>query len=143
MVSNELASWYVDVKYNIGADVKDNVMTKNVGPSSQVLSGPQGSPSSTIVKKPWSGRLCGRESPASSSSVSHKGKEKVDDTLRMQNLSVGHDDVDGHSNGLDSLDEEFGIPSLKTPGVRRMQTGYRTPRSDPSVCRSRRVKNLV
>ena len=75
--------------------------------------------------------------------MSHKGKEKVDDTLRMQNLSAGHDDVDGHSSSFDSLDEEFGIPSLKTLGVRRTQIGYRTLGSDPIVCRSGRVKNPV
>ena len=124
VVFDEMASWYADVKHDIGADVKENVVTKNAGPSSQVLSGPQGSPSTSAVEKPWSGRLRERESPASSSNVSQKGKEKVDDAPQLPNLSAGYDDVDGHSSGSEhSLDEEFGIPSLKTPGVKKALEG--------------------
>ena len=58
----------------------------------------------------------GKVSPTTSSNVSWKGKEKVDDAPSLPNLSAGHDDVDGHSSGSEqSLDEEFGIPSVKTP----------------------------
>ena len=70
VVFDEMASWYADVKHDIGVDVKDNVVTENAGPSSQVLSGPQGSPSTSAVEKPWSGRLRERESPTSSTNVS-------------------------------------------------------------------------
>ena len=34
VVSNEMISWYADADHDIGADVKENVVTKNVGPSS-------------------------------------------------------------------------------------------------------------
>ena len=124
VVFDEMASWYADVKHDIGADAKENVVTENAGPSSQVLSGPQGSPSTSAVEKPWSGRLCDRKSPTSSSNVSQKGKEKVDKTPKLPNLSASHDDVDGHSSGSEhSLDEEFGIPSVKTPGVKKALQG--------------------
>ncbi len=117
VVFDEMASWYADVKHDIGADVKENVVTEKAGPSSQVLSGPQGSSSTNAVENPWSGRLRERESPASSSNVSRKGKEKVDDAPSLPNLSAGFDDVEGNSSGSDhSLDEEFGIPFVKTPG---------------------------
>ena len=53
-------------------------MTKKAGPSSQVLSGPQGSSSTSVVENPWSGRLHEREILVGSSNVSRKGKEKVD-----------------------------------------------------------------
>jgi len=69
VVFDEMSSWYAEVKQDIGADVKENVLTENAGPSSQVLSGPQGSPSTSAVEKPWSGRLRERESLASSSNV--------------------------------------------------------------------------
>ena len=57
---------YANVKHDIGADVKENVVIENASLSSQVLSGPQGSPSTSVVKRPWSGRLCERESPNNS-----------------------------------------------------------------------------
>ena len=42
----------------------------------------------------------------------------------MPNLSVGYDDVDGHSSGFDhSLDEEFGIPTVKMPSVKKAMEG--------------------
>ena len=34
VVFDEMASWYADVKHEIGADVKENVVTEKVGPSS-------------------------------------------------------------------------------------------------------------
>ena len=104
---------------------------------SQVLSGPQGSSSFNVVENPWSGRLRERESLASSSNVSKKGKEKVDDAPSLPNLSAGFDDVEGHSSDH-SLDEEFGIPSVKTPGVKKALEGMHS-----KLRRSSRVKNLV
>ncbi|MCO5575796.1 hypothetical protein L7F22_029601 [Adiantum nelumboides] len=84
--------------------------------SQVVLSGPQGSPASSHVANPWSGRLRKEVSPTSSINVSRKGKEKVDEGMRLPNATVGPDDVDGHSSGSEySLDEEFGIPSVRTP----------------------------
>ena len=39
-------------------------------------------------------------------------------------MSAGYDDVDGHSSGSKhSLDEEFGIPSVKSPGVKKALQG--------------------
>ena len=43
VVFDEMASWYADVNHDIGADIKDNVVTKKASPTPQVLSGPQGS----------------------------------------------------------------------------------------------------
>ena len=143
VVFDEMASWYLEENKAIGADVKESVVTENAGPSSQVLSGPQGSPSTSTIERPWSGRLCGRESPASSSTVSYKGKEKIDDAPKVQNLSAGHDDGGESSGSEHSLDEEFGIPSVKTPGVRRLQTGNKPLGSDQGPCRSTRKRNLL
>ena len=42
----------VEEKQVIGANLKDNVATKNVGPLSQVSSGPQGSSIVSDVEKP-------------------------------------------------------------------------------------------
>ena len=99
-------------------------MIENAGPSSQVLSGPQGSLSVSAIEKPWSGRLRDRDSPANSANVSQKGKEKVDDAPRMPNLSTSYEDVDANSSGSNhSLDEEFGIPSMKTLGVKKALQG--------------------
>ena len=83
-------------------------------------------------------------SPATSSNVSRKGKKKVDDVPKLPNLSACHDDVDVDSSGLEqSLDEEFGIPSVKTPRVRRMHIENRTLGSDPRPRRSQRMRNPV
>lgn len=41
VVFDEMSTWYADVKQVIGADVKENVVIENAGPSSEVLSGPQ------------------------------------------------------------------------------------------------------
>ena len=68
----------------------------------------------------------------------------MDDAPSLPNLSAGHDDVDGHSSGSEqSLDEEFGIPSVKTPGVRRMHARNRTPGSDPGPPRFERARNTM
>ena len=93
------------------------------------MSGPQSSPSIGSVENPWSGRLHEKPSPTGSSNVSRKGKEKVEDAYKMPSLSAGHDD--GDSSGLEqSLDDEFGIPSIKTPGARRTQAEHRSLGSD-------------
>ena len=108
------------------------------------MSGPQGLPSARTSENFWSGRLREKVSPATSSNVSRKGKEKVDDVPKLPNLSAGHDDVDADSSGLEqSLDEEFGIPSVKTPGVRKMHIGNGTLGSDPGPRRSQRMRNPV
>ncbi|MCO5603900.1 hypothetical protein L7F22_058054 [Adiantum nelumboides] len=104
VVFDEMATWYADVKDDIGADVKKSV-TKNSDLQSQVLSGPQGSPASSHVANPWSGRLHEEASLASSINVSRKGKEKVDKGMRMPYVTVGHYDVDGLSSSSEhSLD---------------------------------------
>ena len=64
-------------------------------------------------------RLHKKTSPTSSSNASWKGKHKVDDPSRMLSLRAGHDDGDS-SRLHQSLDDEFGIPSIKTPGARRI-----------------------
>ncbi|MCO5584053.1 hypothetical protein L7F22_037975 [Adiantum nelumboides] len=57
----------------------------------------------------------------------------------MPNIIARHDDVDGHSSGSEhSLDEELGIPSVRTPGVRRLHAKNRAPGSNVEPCRSRR-----
>ncbi|MGJ2631353.1 reverse transcriptase domain-containing protein, partial [Salmonella enterica subsp. enterica serovar Paratyphi A] len=143
MVFYEMASWYAEVQHDVGADVKDNVVIENASPSSQVLSGPQGSPSTGTFERPWSGRLNEREILANSSNVSQKGKENVDDAPQVPELSAGYDDVDRHSSGSDhSLDEEFGIPSVKTPGVKKALEGMheKLRRSERTKKRVQRLK---
>ncbi|MCO5568696.1 hypothetical protein L7F22_022395 [Adiantum nelumboides] len=137
VVFYEMASWYADLKHDIGADVMIKVVTKNADPSSQVLSGLQGSSSASAVDKPWSGRLRERESPVSSTNVSQKGKEKVDDIPQIPNLSAGFDD-ENLSGSEHSLDEEFGVPFVRTPGVKKALQGMHE-----KLRRSRRHKNLV
>ena len=49
--------------------------------------------------------------------VSHKGKEKVGEAPCMMSVSSGSSHVDVDSDGSEqSLDEEFGIPAVRTPG---------------------------
>ena len=58
----------------------------------------------------------------------------------MPELSVGFD-VDGDSSGSEqSLDEEFGIPAIRTPGVEKAQSTGKASRSDPGPCRSGRER---
>ncbi|MCO5612357.1 hypothetical protein L7F22_066624 [Adiantum nelumboides] len=107
------------------ADVKKSV-AENLDVQTQVLSGPQGSLASSHVANPWSGRLHKEASAASSINVSRKGKEKVDEGMRMPNVTAGHDDVDGHSSGsANSVHEKLGIPSVRTPGVKRLHAEKR------------------
>ena len=90
------------------------------------MSGPQGSPSTGSVENPWSGSLREKPSPKGSSNVSKKGKEKVEDASRMPSLSASHNDGD-LSGSEQSLDDEFGIPSIKTLGAKRTQAKHRSP----------------
>ncbi|MCO5599410.1 hypothetical protein L7F22_053513 [Adiantum nelumboides] len=140
---DEMATWYADVKYDIGVDINKSV-AENLDAQSQVLSGPQGSPASSHVANPWSGRLCKEVSPASSINVSRKGKEKVDEGMRLPNVTVGHDDADRHSSGSKhSLDEELGIPSIRTPSVSRLHAEKMVLGSNAAPCRSGRNRYLV
>ncbi|MCO5583827.1 hypothetical protein L7F22_037742 [Adiantum nelumboides] len=92
VVFEEMETWYADVKDVIGADVNKSV-AENLDAQSQVLSGPQGSPASSHVAISWSGRLRKEVSPASSINVSRKGKEKVDEGMRIPNVTARHDDT--------------------------------------------------
>jgi hypothetical protein len=59
----------------------------------------------------------------------------------MPDISTRYSHVDGDSSGSEqNLDEEFGIPAIRTPGVRRTNAANRTPWTDPSPCRSTREK---
>jgi len=69
--------------------------------------------------------------------ASYKGKEKVGEALDMPDISAGYSPVNGKSSGSEqSLDEEFGIPTIRTPGVKRANVANRTPRTDPGPRRS-------
>ncbi|MCO5547412.1 hypothetical protein L7F22_000861 [Adiantum nelumboides] len=64
--------------------------------------------------------------------------------MRMPNVTARHDDVDGHSSGFKhSLDEEFGIPFVRTPRVRRLHAKSRAPGSNAKPCRCRRNRYLI
>lgn len=118
VVFDELQSWYFEVQDSTKIDVKEFVVRGNTIPKSHVLSGPQQSPSITSAWKPWSGRLQVSVNPATSTSISHKGKEKVQDSM-MPELSAIFN-FDGASSGFEqSLDEEFHIPIVRTLGTQR------------------------
>jgi hypothetical protein len=62
----------------------------------------------------------------------------------MLDIFAGYSHVDGESSGSEqSLDEEFGIPAIRTPGVRRANVANRTPRTDPSPRKSTRERRPV
>jgi hypothetical protein len=62
----------------------------------------------------------------------------------MPDIFAGYSHVDGESSGSEqSLDEEFGIPAIRTPGVRKVNTTNRTPRIDPGPRRSTRERRPV
>ena len=82
--------------------------------------------------------------PPSTWNVSRKGKEKVGETPFMAYVSSSSSHADMDSDGSkQSLDEEFGIVAVRTPGVRKAQEDARGQRSDPGPRRSGRVKNPV
>ena len=64
-----------------------------------------------------------------SATKSAKGKEKVNQSMADFEVSAGH------SSNNESLDEEFGVPKVKTPGVQRMEEGI--------GCTSLRVSNIL
>ena len=68
--------------------------------------------------------------PPSMPHVSWKGKEKVDEPLCMPDVSSGYLHVDADSDGSEqSLDEDFGIPAVKTPSVRKANEAANLRRS--------------
>ena len=108
------------------------------------MSGPQESFSHGFVEKPWSGKLRTQVTPPSTGNVSRKGKEKVGETPFMVDVSSGSSHANMDSDGFEqSLDEEFDISTIKTPGVRKAQEDARGQRSDPGPRKSGRVKNPV
>ncbi|MCO5576337.1 hypothetical protein L7F22_030146 [Adiantum nelumboides] len=139
VVFDEMITWYVDVKDDIGANVKKSV-AENSNVQSQVLSELQGSPAISHVANLWSERLRKETNLVSSIDVSKKGKEKVDEGMRTSNVIARHDDVGEHSSGFEhSLDEELGIPSVRTPGVKRLHAENRALGSNVEPCRSGRT----
>ena len=58
----------------------------------------------------------------------------------LPELSAGFD-FDGESSGSEqSLDEEFNIPTVRTPGAKKAQLIGKTFGSDPGPCKSRRER---
>ena len=81
---------------------------------------------------------------AGSSNVSRKGKKKLQlhDSM-MLDLSAGFD-VDGESSGFEqSLDEEFGIPAIRTLRAKKAQSTGKASGSYPRPHKSRRERVLV
>ena len=104
------------------------------------------SSSSGSHSSPWTGRLRSGESPQSNADsgmqVSQKEKEKVDQP--MFDVNASHSYVDGESSGSEqSIDDELGIPSIVTPGVRKTRDVLKAPRSEPILCRSSRTRYPV
>ena len=59
-------------------------------------------------------------------------------------VSYGHFHIDGESSGSEmSLDDELGIPSMVTPGVRKSRNVIKTPGGDVGTRRSTHVKYHV
>ena len=117
VIFDEMSSWYASSGDALkDDDDHDNYVQRHkalvVQRHHQSLSGPETSSSSGSTASPWSGRL--RSSPTSSSASTSvagkdKGKKKVSDCIDAI--------LDGDSSGLESLDEELGIPSMRTLGV--------------------------
>ena len=117
----------------------------NVKQESKMVSGPRESSSSVSVDKPWSRRLRTQVTPPNVSQVSRRIKEKVGEAPCITSVSSSSSHVDADSDGSEqSLDEEFDIPTVRTPGVRKANEVAKFPTSsDPGPRRSGRVKNPV
>ena len=62
----------------------------------------------------------------------------------MVDVNAGHSYVDGESSGSEqSIDDELGIPSIVTPGVRKTRDVLRAPGSEPILRRSTRARYPV
>ena len=60
----------------------------------------------------------GSVSPATSTNVSCKGKEKLHDSRMPEPTTIL--DIDGESSGFEQiLDEEFGIPTIRTLAAKK------------------------
>ena len=126
VVFDELNSWYGGKKVMHVDEEKEDTQVKEVQQESTVLSGPKSSAQTPLKVNPWSGRL---RSPSASPNASvgstgknvnsAKGKKKVDEPMAIFDVSAGHSMADHDSSGEESLDEEFGIPKVQTPGVHR------------------------
>ena len=91
-----------------------------------MLSGPKCKAQTPRKVNPWSGRL---RYPSASPNASvgstgkhvnlAKGKNKVDQPMAVFDVSAGHSMADRDLSGDESLDDEFGILKVQTPGVRR------------------------
>jgi len=107
VVFDELASWYKDKVDVMVDDIDSDIHVNLPNEVSTSLTRPTGLSDSSSVN-PWNGRLR-NEHGSTSSSVVDKGKKKVE--------GIG---ITGYeSSGSERLDEELGIPSVRTPGVRQ------------------------
>ncbi|KAH7387954.1 hypothetical protein KP509_16G050300 [Ceratopteris richardii] len=129
-----------NAKEGLNLEPNDKENAEKSSAESHILSGLDASPSNSSNSNPWSGRLCGNFRPANSSNTSNKGKEKLS---AGHKTCVGFEDVDGDSSDSEkSLDEELGLPSVKTLGVRKAHVDDKR-RSDPGPRISERMRNLV
>ena len=133
VVFDEMSTWY-SVEKVCGVDLDDNVVMQKVSQESQVLSGPSESSCSKSVENPWK---TGKTHEQVAPNVSRKGKEKVDEPLMVLDASTDHSGIGGDSSGSEmSLDEELGIPVMRTPSVKKaMET------MNSKLRRSTRLKN--
>ena len=104
VVFDERSSWYNEVNEDVGDESKEQVVAQKISQQqSQTLSGQRESTSQEYVDIPWSGRLHCKGTPPSMPHVSQKGKEKVDESLCMPNVSSGYLHVDAHSDGSEQM----------------------------------------
>ena len=125
---DEMSTWY-SAENVCGADLDDNVVMQKASQESHVLSGPSESSCSKSVENPWK---IGKTHEQVAPNVSRKGKEKVDEPPMVLDASTNHSSIGGDSSGSEmSLDEELGIPIMRTPGVKKaMET------MNSKLCRS-------
>ena len=114
----------------------DCVVVETARQESQVLSGPSTSPRSKSIENPWKiGKIGVQVSPH----VSRKGKEKVDEPRAVYDASTNQSIVGGDSSGSEmSLDEELGILTMRTPGVKKAMEAMNS-----NLRRSKHIKNPV